>query len=108
MKNILGSYDERWLEDSRAKLLKQDDDEKRAIWIMSRMEKKTKEQFWMTYTSFYKFWRNEFYNNVSANDRVQDKNLDQLKIKVNDFFKNHGKLISNFEAVLNGDVKNKE
>ena len=28
-------------------------------------------------------WRNEFHNNVSANDRVQDKYLDQIKLKVN-------------------------
>ena len=39
LKNKVGSYDEKWLEESKAKLLKQIDDEKRANLIMSRMKK---------------------------------------------------------------------
>ena len=39
LKNKNGSYDEKWLEESKNKLLKQIDDEKRAILIMSRMKK---------------------------------------------------------------------
>ena len=39
LKNEIGSYDEKWLEDSKAKLLKQIDNEKRANLIMSRMKK---------------------------------------------------------------------
>ena len=39
LKNKIGSYDEKWLEESRAKLLKQFDDEKRATLFMSRMKK---------------------------------------------------------------------
>ena len=39
LKNQIGSYDERWLEKSEAKLLKQIDDKKRANLIMSRMKK---------------------------------------------------------------------
>ena len=39
LKNKIGYYDEKWLEESRAKLLKQIDDEKRANLIMSRMKK---------------------------------------------------------------------
>ena len=35
----IGSYDQQWLEESKAKLLKQIDDEKRANLIMSRMKK---------------------------------------------------------------------
>ena len=38
-KNNIGSYDQRWLEESRAKLLKQIDNEKRANLILSRMKK---------------------------------------------------------------------
>ena len=38
LKNKIGSYDEKWLEESKTKLLKQIDD-KRAKLIMSRMEK---------------------------------------------------------------------
>ena len=39
LKNKIGSYDERWLEESKLKLLKVIDDEKRANLIMSRMKK---------------------------------------------------------------------
>ena len=39
LKNKIGSYDEKWLEESKAKLLKLIDDEKRANIIMSRMKK---------------------------------------------------------------------
>ena len=39
LKNKIGSYDEKWLEESKLKLLKQIDIEKRANLIMSRMKK---------------------------------------------------------------------
>ena len=39
LKNNIGSYDEKWLEESKNKMLKQIDDEKRANLIMSRMKK---------------------------------------------------------------------
>ena len=39
LKNHIGNYDEKWLEESKAKLLKDIDDEKRAHLIMSRMKK---------------------------------------------------------------------
>ena len=39
LRNKIGSYDERWLEESKLKLLKEIDDEKRANLIMSRMKK---------------------------------------------------------------------
>ena len=39
LKNKIGSYDEKWLEESKANMLKQIDDEKRANLIMSRMKK---------------------------------------------------------------------
>ena len=35
----MGSYDEKWLEESKTKLLKEIDDEKRANLIMFRMKK---------------------------------------------------------------------
>ena len=44
LKNKIGSYDERWLEESKAKLLKEIDDEKRAKIIMSRMKKQMNKQ----------------------------------------------------------------
>ena len=38
----------------------------------------------MAYTSYDKLWRNQFYKNVSAKDRIQDKTVNQLELKVND------------------------
>ena len=40
LKNKIGSYDDKWLEESKTELLHQIDDEKRANLIMSRMKKK--------------------------------------------------------------------
>ena len=39
LKNKIGDYDQKWLEESKAKLLKDINDEKRANLIMSRMKK---------------------------------------------------------------------
>ena len=39
LQNKIGDYDEKWLEESKTKLLKDIDDEKRANLIMSRMKK---------------------------------------------------------------------
>ena len=39
LKSQIGEYDERWLQESKAKLLKEIDDEKRANLIMLRMKK---------------------------------------------------------------------
>ena len=39
LKNKIGVYDEKWLEESKARLLKQIDDDKRASIIMERMKK---------------------------------------------------------------------
>ena len=44
LKNKIGPYDERRLEESKAKLLKEIDDEKRANIIMSRMKKQMNKQ----------------------------------------------------------------
>ena len=44
LKNQIGSYAEKWLEESKAKLLKQIDDEKRANLIMCRRKKQMNKQ----------------------------------------------------------------
>ena len=44
LKNQIGNYDENWLEESKAKLLKDIDDEKRANLIMSRKKKQMNKQ----------------------------------------------------------------
>ena len=45
LKNKLGCYDGKWLEESKAKLSKQFDDEKRANLVLSRMEKQMKKHY---------------------------------------------------------------
>ena len=45
LKNKIGSYDEKLLGESKAKLLKQIDDEKRANLIMSRMKKQMNKHY---------------------------------------------------------------
>ena len=44
LKNKIGDYDEKWLQESKAKLLKDIDDKKRADLIMSRMKKQMDKQ----------------------------------------------------------------
>ena len=39
LKNQIGEYDDKWLQESKAKLLKDIDDKKRAEFIMTRMKK---------------------------------------------------------------------
>ena len=39
LKNQIGDYDQKWLEESKSKLLKQIDNEKSANLIMSKMKK---------------------------------------------------------------------
>ena len=40
----------------------------------------------MAHVSYDKLWRSEFYNNVSAKDRVQDIKFSQLKLNVNNTY----------------------
>ena len=107
MKTKIGSYDEKWLEQSRAKLLKQFDDEKRTKLLMSRMETQMKSIKQTACISYDKSWRSELYNNVSAKDRVQDKNFVQLKLKVNETYKKDEKIVTNFEHTDDTDLINK-
>ena len=43
LKNQIGDYDQKWLEESKAKVLKQIDDEERANLFTSRMKKQMQE-----------------------------------------------------------------
>ena len=45
LENKIGSCDEKWLEESKAKLSKQTDGGKRANIVMSRMEKQMNKQY---------------------------------------------------------------
>ena len=61
----------------------------------------------MAYLSYDKLWRTEFYNNISANGRVQDLNLKQVKLKVNDTFKKDEKITTKFKPSNPENVMNK-
>ena len=49
LKNQIGDYDEKWLQESKTKLLKEINDEKRANLLMSRMKKQMTKQQKMAY-----------------------------------------------------------
>ena len=51
----------------------------------------------MAYICYDKLWRSEVYNSVSAKDKVQDINLNQLKLKVNDPYKKDEKKTKKIE-----------
>ena len=61
----------------------------------------------MAYISYNKAWESEFHNIVSKKDKVQDMNINQLKLEVRDTYKKDEKLITNFEPVDEKDVINK-
>ena len=52
-------------------------------------------------------WNKEFDNIVSTKDKVQNINLKQLKLKVNDIYKEDGKITTIFEASDDIDKGNK-
>ena len=61
----------------------------------------------MAYISYKKLWESEFDNIVSKRDKLQDLNINQLKIEVHDTYKKDEKITTNFEAVDDSDVVNK-
>ena len=61
----------------------------------------------MAYISYNKLWESEFDGIVSKRDKLQDLNINNLKLEVRDTYKKNEKLTTNFEPVSNEDVKNK-
>ena len=61
----------------------------------------------MAYISYNKLWESEFDNIVSKRDKLQDLNINNLKLEVLDTYKKDEKLTTNFEPVDNKDVINK-
>ena len=61
----------------------------------------------MAYISYNKLWESEFDGNVSKRDKLQDLNINQLKLEVHDTYKKDEKITTNFEAVDDSDVVNK-
>ena len=61
----------------------------------------------MAYMSYEKIWRSEFFKKVSEEDRMQDINLNQIKLKVNDTYDEVEEKRTNFEPSNVEDVINK-
>ena len=61
----------------------------------------------MAYISYNKLWESEFDGIVSKRDKLQDLNINQLKLEVYDTYKKDEKLTTNFEPVDDSDVINK-
>ena len=61
----------------------------------------------MAYISYNKLWESEFDGIVSKRDKLQDLNINNLKLEVNDSYKKDEKITTNFEPVDNNDVINK-
>ena len=61
----------------------------------------------MAYISYNKLWESEFDGIVSKRDKLQDLNINNLKLEVYDTYKKDEKLTTNFEPVDNEDVINK-
>ena len=59
LKNKIGAYDEKWLQESIEKLVKQIDDEKRANLIMFRMKKQMKTKNLIMYNYTYSYTNNK-------------------------------------------------
>ena len=61
----------------------------------------------MAYISYNKLWESEFDGIVSKRDKLQDLNINQLKLEVHDTYKKDEKLTTNFEPNDNEDIINK-
>ena len=61
----------------------------------------------MAYIRYNKLWESEFDGIVSKRDKLQDSNINQLKLEVHDTYKKDEKLTTNFEPIDNSDVINK-
>ena len=61
----------------------------------------------MAYISYNRLWESEFDGIVSKRDKLQDSNINQLKLEVHDTYKKDAKITTNFEPVNNSDVINK-
>ena len=61
----------------------------------------------MAYISYNKLWESEFDNNVSKRNKLQDLNINQLKLEVPDTYKKDEKITTDFEPINNEAVISK-
>ena len=60
----------------------------------------------MAYISYNRLWESEFDGIVSKGDKLQDSNINQLKLEVHDTYKKNEKIATNFEPIDKTDVVN--
>ena len=61
----------------------------------------------MAYISYNNLWESECDGIVSKRDKLQDLNINQLKLEVHDTYKKDEKITTNFEPTDPSDVINK-
>ena len=61
----------------------------------------------MAFRSYNKLWESEFEGIVSKRDKLQDLNINQLKLEVHDTYKKDEKITTNYEPVDHEDAINK-
>ena len=61
----------------------------------------------MAYISYNKLWKSEFDGMFSKRDKLQDANINQLKLEVHDTYKIDEKITTSFKAGEDEDVINK-
>ena len=61
----------------------------------------------MAYISYNRLWESEFDGIVSKRDKLQDSNINELKLEVHDTYKKDERITTNFDAVNDEDVINK-
>ena len=61
----------------------------------------------MAYISYIKLWESEFDGIVSKRDKLQDLNINQLKLEVHDTYKKRRKKTTDFQPTNDSDVINK-
>ena len=60
----------------------------------------------MACISYKKLWENEL-DNIVSKTKLQDLNINQLKLEIHDTYKKDNKRTTNFEPTDNSDVMNK-
>ena len=68
----------------------------------------TKREKLLVYIYYDKFWRSEFFNNVTTKSGVEEINLSQLQLKVNDSYKKNETITTKFEPSDKKDVVDKD
>ena len=61
----------------------------------------------MAYISYNKLWESELDGIVSKRDKLQDLNINNLKLEIHDTYKKDEKITTNFEPTDNTGVINK-